>query len=241
VATGLRNAAALEFDQTGNLYIGENGIDGLTNSNEPLTADELNRLTFAQLESVAVENFGFPAYGEKYRSPGTFVNGLGQTVNSSDPNVIGAISNFQPIPHPNTGFESEGPASIAFAPGGFPNGLNNGVFVGFFGRFGYQPGDDLENPLVYYDLATNSYFHFLSSNRTDGNFGHFTSLLSTQNSLFAVDIGTGSGSLFSSAGLGLGKIYQIQTAQAVPEPSSILGTAVAVGLGVWLKRKVKKS
>jgi glucose/arabinose dehydrogenase len=245
VAAGLRNAAALEFDKTtGDLYIAENGIDGLTNPNEPLTADELNRLTADRLATPDVENFGFPAYGAKYRAPGTFVNGAGQIVNSSEPSLagfIGAIANFQPIPDPNTGFESEGAASIAFAPTAFPNGLNNGLFVGFFGRFAYQPGDDRENALVYYDLETNSYLHLLSTNR-GGTFGHFTSLLSNQNSLFAVDLATGSGSLFSAAGLGRGTVYQIQAvqaAEAVPEPATMLGTAIAVGLGAWLKRKTK--
>jgi glucose/arabinose dehydrogenase len=247
VATGLRNAAGLEFNRaTGDLYIVENGIDGLpvsqggTGPNEPLTADELNRLTSTQLASSTVENFGFPNYGEKYRSPGAFIDGLGQTVNSSDPSlagVIGAIANFQPIPNPNTGAESEGAASIAFAPVDFPTGLNNGVFVGFFGRFLYGANDDRENALVYYDLATNSYLHFLSTNR-GGDFGHFTSLLSTQDSLFAVDIGTGSGALFSSAGLGRGTVYQIQSAQSVPEPFTIIGTLIGGTAAVRLRKKL---
>lgn len=242
VATGLRNATALEFDKnTGNLYIGENGIDGAVNRNEPLTADELNRLTAAQLANPDVEDFGFPAYGERYRTPGTFVDGNGNVVPSIDPSVIGALVNFQPIPDPNTGFESEGLASLAFAPTTFPNGANNGLLAGFFGRFAYSPTDDRENALVYYDLDTNSYFHLLSANR-GGTFGRFTSLLSTETSLFAVDIGPGSGSLFGPP-RGGGSIYQLQaalTAQAVPEPSTMLGTALAIGCGAWLKRKVKK-
>ena len=249
VASGLRNAAALGFDKvTGDLYIGENGIDGLPisqgggGSNNPLTADELNRLTVAQLGTPGIENFGFPVSGEKYRSPGVFIDGNGQVVNISDPSlagVINPIATFQPIPNPLTGTERTGLASIAFAPQSFPTGTNNGIFLGFFGRFNYQPGDDQKNPLVYYDSTTGRYFDFLSTSRPGGDFGRFTSLLSTQNSLYAVDIGAGSGALFSSAGLGRGAIYQIQSV-LVPEPSTILGTLLTFGSGVWLKRKTKQ-
>jgi glucose/arabinose dehydrogenase len=240
VATGLRNATALEFDRAGNLYIGENGIDGLVNPNEPLTADELNRLTPAQLASAAVENFGFPDFGEKYRVPGVFIDGLGNVVDRNDPKFAGFIdplATFQPIPNLLTGAESEGVASIALAPTAFPNGLNDGVFLGFFGRFLYGANDDRENALVYYDSATNSYLHLLSANR-GGDFGHFTSLLSTSDSLFAVDIGTGSGALFSGAGLGRGTVYQIQSAQPVPEPFTIIGTLIGGTAAVRFRKKL---
>ena len=246
VAGGLRNAAALEFDRTtGDLYIGENGIDGLTNGNNPLTADELNLLTAAQLASGNIENFGFPNYGEKYNDPGIYIDGSGQIVSKTDPNWIDPLATFQPLTTPAPISESEGVASIAFAPRNFPAGTNNGAFLGFFGRFAFQPSDDRENPLVYYDLATGQYFHFLSSKYPGGDFGRFTNLLSTPDSLFAVDIGAGSGSLFSAAGLGKGVIYQITAsalpAQSVPEPSTLLGTLVTLGGGIWLKRKAKQS
>ncbi len=245
VASGLRNAAALEFDQTtGALYIGDNGIDGLANGDGSLTADELNRLSATQLASGNVPNFGFPNYSEKYDNPGIFVDGNGQIVSKVDPNWIDPIATFQPLTNPPPDSDSEGVASIAFAPKNFPTAFNNGAFLGFFGRFAYLPGDDRENPLVYYDLATGRYVHFLSSKYPGGDFGHFTNLLSTQDSLFAVDIGTGSGTLFSSAGLGKGAIYQITPAlqaQSVPEPSTILGMVLAIGCGSWLKRKAHHS
>ncbi|WP_373543051.1 sorbosone dehydrogenase family protein [Chamaesiphon sp.] len=246
VATGLRNAAALEVDKkTGDLYIGENGIDSITNVAlyQSLTADELNRLTAAQLdENLVVENFGFPAYGEKYGSPGTFVNGEGQDV-SINSSFIKPLTTFQPISDPTIpGAESTGVATLAFAPTSFPDELNDGLFLGFFGRLAYEDGDDLKNPLVYYDLATNSYSHFLSTNRSGGSFGHFSSLLSTQDSLFATDMGAGSGLLFSSPGLGLGKVYQIQatqTAQAVPEPFTIVGTLIGGTAALRMRKKLK--
>jgi hypothetical protein len=244
VATGLRNAAALEFDRTGDLYIGENGIDSITNVAlyQSLTADELNRLNLAQLGNSDVENFGFPAYGASYGSPGIFVDGEGNIVTSKDPSFLDPLATFQPLDNPKTGSQSTGVASIAFAPTAFPAGLNNGLFLGFFGRFTYQPGDDLKNPLVYYDAVTKQYSHLLSTNRAGGNFGHLGSLLATQDSLFATDFGAGSGLLFFSPGSGLGKVYQLQAveaAQAVPEPATMLGTAIALGLGAWLKRKAK--
>ena len=162
---------------------------------------------------------------------------------TKDPNFTDPLVAFQPIDDPTMGSQSTGIASIAFAPTAFPTELKNGLFLGFFGRFTYQPGDDLKNPLVYHDLVTNEYSHLLSTNRPGGSFGHFSSLLATENSLFTTDIGAGSGLLFFSPGSGLGKVYQIQalqTAQAVPEPSTILGTALAMGGGAWLKRKLKK-
>ncbi len=246
VASGLRNAAALEFDRmTGALYIGDNGIDGLTNANNALTADELNRLTTAQLASGDIKNFGFPNYSEKYDNPGVYIDGNDRIVSKTDPNWIDPLATFQPLTNPPPDSDSEGVASISFAPKNFPTGTNNGAFVGFFGRFGYQSGDDRENPLVYYDLDTGRYFHFLSSKYPGGDFGHFTNLLSTQDTLFTVDIAAGSGSLFSSAGLGKGAIYQITSsslpAQSVPEPSTLLGTLVTLGCGIWLKRTVKHS
>jgi glucose/arabinose dehydrogenase len=247
VATGLRNAAGLEFNKTtGDLYIGENGIDSITNVAlyESLTADELNRLTLAQLGDSATENFGFPAYGAQYGSPGVFVDGEGRIVSTKDPSFLDPLANFQPINDPKLGSQSTGLASIASAPTAFPAGLNDGLFLGFFGRFVYEPDDDIKNPLVYYDSVTKQYSHFLSINRPGGTFGHLASLLATENSLFATDIGAGSRLLFDSPGSGLGKVYQLQalqTAQAVPEPSTMLGTALALGCGAWLKRKVKKS
>ena len=244
VATGLRNAAALGFDKTtGDLYIGENGIDSITNVGlyQSLTTDELNLLTAAQLANSEVKNFGFPAYGEKYGSPGVFVNGAGEDVS---PNSIftDPLTTFQPISNPKPGSESTGFATLAFAPTAFPDELNDGLFLGFFGRLTYQDGDDLKNPLVYYDLATKSYSHFLSTNRPGGSFGHFSSLLSTQDSLFATDMGAGSGLLFFSPGSGLGKVYQIQatqTAQAVPEPFTIVGTLIGGTAALRMRKKLK--
>jgi hypothetical protein len=125
-------------------------------------------------------------------------------------------------------------AAIALAPTAFPTGLNNGVFVSFFGRFPSIPGQDSLDPVLYYDFPTGQYRNFLSTNQ-GGDYSVFTSLLSNQSSLFAVDIGN----IFSSAGLGNGTVYQITAAQSVPEPSNLLGIGIAIGASVYLKRNLK--
>src|SRR5262249_21786099 len=117
-----------------------------------------------------------------------------------------------PIPSPN-GSESEGPAEIAMAPPGFPAGLNNGVLVGFHGKGGLGGIANEENPLVFANLATRGYFHFISND--EPNIGHLDGLLSTSDSLFVTDLDP-TGSLSGTAASGV--IYQIQSiAPAVPD------------------------
>jgi hypothetical protein len=105
-----------------------------------------------------------------------------------------------------TGEESEGPNDIAFAPPGFPDGLNSGIFVGFHGRFNAGGLANEENPLVYVDLTTTNYFHFIGNQ--EANIGHLDGLLATDDSLFIADLSS-NGSL--STGSGRGVIYQIQS------------------------------
>ena len=55
-------------------------------------------------------------------------------------------------------------------------------------------------------------------------------------------MGAGSGLLFSSPGSGLGKVYQIQatqTAQAVPEPFTIVGTLIGGTAALRMRKKLK--
>ncbi|MEM7315509.1 MAG: hypothetical protein AAF497_20395, partial [Planctomycetota bacterium] len=110
---------------------------------------------------------------------------------------------FQPI----DGEEGEGPNDIAFAPAGFPDGLNNGVFVGMHGKFSLGGTANEENPLVFVDLADNSYFYFIDTN--ESGVGHLDGLLSTNDSLFVADISPGGG--FGSSSANSGKIYQIKS------------------------------
>jgi hypothetical protein len=196
IASGLRNATGFLFHpMTGDFYFQDNGIDGLppADGNEPLSADELNMIPVANLGG-AVEFFGFPTNYIEYRT-GRNVGGAG----------VQPLVAFQPIPSPN-GSESEGPNDIVFAPPGFPEGLNNGIFVGFHGKFFGAGIANEENPLVYVDLTTTNYFHFIGNG--EPNIGHLDGLLATEDSLFAADL-TSNGRLDNGGGRGV--IYQIKS------------------------------
>jgi len=196
IANGLRNAAGFAFHPTtGDFYFQDNGIDGLTDPNEPLSADELNLIRVSDLGTGAVEYFGFPTNYVEYRT-GRIVGTRG----------IQPLVAFQPLPNPLTGNESEGPNDIVFAPPGFPQGLNNGIFVSFHGKFGDGGLANEENPLVYVDLATTNYFHFIAGHQV--GIGHLDGLLATGEALFVADLAT-NGSL--NFGSGFGVIYQIKS------------------------------
>ncbi len=196
IARGLRNPAGFAFHPaTGDLYFEDNGIDGLVNANEPLSADELNIIPLAQLGNGTIPNFGFPENYTEYRT-GTVIGGAG----------VQPLVAFQPLPNPSNGSESEGPNDIAFAPPGFPAALSNGILVGFHGKWALAGVANEENPLVYVDLTTTNYFHFIGND--EPNIGHLDGLLSTRDSLFAADI-TSTGNIDSGGKTGV--IYQIKS------------------------------
>ncbi len=193
IATGLRNAAGMAFHpQTGDLYLQDNGIDGVVVAIEPTSADEINVIPAADIGGT-IEDFGFPTTYVEYRTDVT-IGSVG----------IQPLVAFQPIPAPD-GSEAEGPNDIVFAPTGFPEPLQNGMFVGFHGQFSGGGLSNEENPLVFVDLDDNSYFHFVSN--TETGIGHLDGLLSTSDSLFAADISPGGG--LGSSNRNSGKIYQI--------------------------------
>jgi len=202
IANGTRNPAGFAFQPaTGDFYFEDNGIDGLVNAGEAYSADELNFIARTNLGG-AVEFFGFPTNYISYRS-NTIVGGAG----------IQPLIAFQPIPLP-FGAESEGPNQIAYAPPGFPNGLNSGIFIGFHGQYGSAGFANEENPLVYTDPATGNYFHFILGQQT--GIGHLDGLLATRDSLFVADLVT-TGS--PSSGLNAGAIYQIKSLVTPPLPT----------------------
>ncbi|MCB9058546.1 MAG: T9SS type A sorting domain-containing protein [Calditrichae bacterium] len=193
IATGLRSASGLAFHPvTGDLYFEDNGIDGLTDPNEPHSADEIN---FIAKDSIggSIENFGFPDNFIAYRS-GEFVGGEG----------IPPLVAFQPLPDPQTGSESEGPNEITFAPPLFPEGLNDGIFVGFHGKWSLSGVSNEENPLVYVDNSWD-YFHFVDN---DQDVGHMDGLLAFSNKLFISDISPDGN--FNSSDANEGKIYLVE-------------------------------
>jgi len=195
IATGLRNPAGVAFQpSTGDLYLQDNGIDGLSDPNEPLSADELNRIPAADVGGAS-ENFGFPNNYIEYRT-GNIIGGQG----------IEPLVAFQPIPAPN-GAESEGPNDIVFAPPRFPAALRDGMFVGMHGKFSLGGLSNEENPLVFTDLTDHSYFHFIEND--EPSIGHLDGLLSTEDSLFIADISPTGG--FSSGAANRGVIYRIRS------------------------------
>lgn len=196
IASGLRNAAGMAFDpKTGDLYFEENGIDFPPYEDEPLSVDTVYMIPAAKI-GAKVFNYGYPNSYIAYRT--------GKHVG---PASIAPVVAFQPWPDPYTGSESEGPSEIAFSPAGFPSGLNNGIFVGFHGRFDLGGLANEENPLVFYNRATGKYFDFIGND--EPNIGHLDGLLSTSNALFAADLSS-NGDLFSSEGTGAGVIYEIR-------------------------------
>jgi glucose/arabinose dehydrogenase len=192
IASGVRNAAGIAVQpSTGDLYFTDNGIDGPTVPEEALSADELNRIPAADVGG-AVTDFGFPHSYIEYRT--------GAEVGSGG---VQPFTAFQPLPAASSN-ESEGPTELVFAPSTFP-GAPNGVFVGFHGQFAQAGVANDEHPVVYEDLSTGRYSHFVAN---DGpNVGHLDGLLATDNALFLADLSP-PGPL-GAAGAGRGVIYEV--------------------------------
>jgi hypothetical protein len=213
VVSGVRNPAGFAFHPTtGDLYFQDNGIDGLVDASEPLSADELNFLARTNIGGPALF-YGFPTNYSAYRS-NTIVGGAG----------IQPLITFRPVPNPANGRENEGVNDITFAPPGFPNGLNTGIFLGFHGQYNKAGLANEENPVVYADPATGAYFHFILGQ--EPGVGHLDGLLATRDSLFVADLVT-NGNM--SAGSGQGVIYQVKSL-VTPTPPTLsfrkLGTQV---------------
>ena len=212
IARGLRNAAGIAFHPTtGDLYFQDNGIDGGSESADPVSADEINVIPAGQVGGPSLPNFGFAGDYVQYRT-GTRVGSGG----------VQPVVTFQPFGPTQT--EAEGAAEIAFAPPNFPDELNDGIFVGFHGRFSTAGVANEENPLLYLDLATNEYFEFIPNSVP--TIGHLDNVLATDDSLFVSDM-TAAGNIFTTTAAGA--IYQIT---AIPEPASlaVAGLVVAAAL-----------
>ena len=212
IASGLRNAFGAAFQpSTGDLYLQDNGIDGLVDPNEPLSADELNQIPAASLGGAA-EHFGFPERYVEYRT-GTLVGSGG----------IDPVIAFQPVPPPG-GSESEGAADVVFAPERFPVGLREGVFVGFHGRFSLVGIANEENPLVYVDLESSEHFHFIGND--EPNIGHPDSLAVSEDSLFVADLSSANGLSTADSGA----IYRIRALPGAVPALGFGGLALLIGL-----------
>lgn len=193
IATGLRNASGLLFDpSTGDLYIAENGIDGLVNANEPHSADEINVIAANEIGTTVVD-FGFPETYEAYRT--------GDTIGSTG-RLPAAI--FQPLPPPD-GEEAEGINEAAFAPPAFPEALRGKLFAGFHGKYGLGGLPNEENPVALVDLSTGESFHIIANDEEE--VGHLDGLLSTFDTLYLADISPLGG--FDRSNAHTGVIYAV--------------------------------
>ena len=108
-----------------------------------------------------------------------------------------------------------------------------GVWVAL--KVGAPPSGNEENPLVFSDLGTGQYFHFIEAFQL----GHGDQLLSTEDSLFIADM-SANGSVNTNGGAGV--IYQIASRQAeairvfITQPDTD-GTTVSsvVWFTIWLE------
>jgi glucose/arabinose dehydrogenase len=193
IAKGVRNAAGMLFSNAGNFVFEDNGADTADERAEPLSADELNQISAANIGGT-VEHFGFPSDYIEYRT------GIRKGTGGIQPLVA-----FQPIPNPSTGSESEGPVELALVPSRFPASLRPGVFIGFHGKKSEMGLANEENPVVHFHLTKKTYFHFIRNQET--GIGHPNWVLSTSNSLFISDVSTVG--TFNQGDTGV--IYQIKS------------------------------
>ena len=195
IATGLRNASALAFHpESGDLWIGENGIDGLDNPIVAFSADELNVIPAARIGTEMVD-FGF---AEAY-------------INYASGDVIGDESHavaFRPI----AGSEAEGIAGIVFVPGSFPADLAGGILAGFHGQFDLTGIANEENPVRWVNVETSEQFHLISNDSVA--IGHLDSMTATDDAIYIADFCNAS--MTSSEACGV--IYRLTTEQSANAP-----------------------
>lgn len=192
VATGVRNTSALAFHPgTGDLWIGENGIDGFEDPYVSFSADELDVVPAKDIGTLTLD-FGFPDTYTRYDT--------GEVVGSTGTAPFAVFLPFD-------GSESEGISALAFAPASFPADLQNGVFAGFHGQWDLVGVENEENPLLWVSTETGEMRTVVGNDAA--TVGHVDSLVSTDDALFAADF-CASGSLSQTEPCGA--IYRV-TAQ----------------------------
>jgi len=219
IANGLRNPGGIVIQRsTGNMYINDNGFDN-HQTFQPVNADELNRILAGAI-GAGVANFGWPDTYTMYRT-GAVVGSTG----------LSPLAVFQPIPDPLTGAESLGASEMALAPGLFPTGLNNGLFIAFYGTWEQGGAGNTTGPLLYYDFLTGEYRPFITSGQS--GIGHLSSLVANGNTLYIGDL-SATGAI--RQGRSNGVIYQIQAVTATPEPGTLIA-GVSAALLLLLRRR----
>ena len=168
VAAGLRNGASLNLDpKTGDLWIGENGIDGFVSPIVAFSADELDRVPAEDI-GITVHDFGFPdAYVE---------SATGKVVGENT-----ADFTFLPL----KGSEAEGIAGFTFLPASFPDNIAGGIIAGFHGQFDLTGIPNEENPVRWVNPASGDQFDLISNDSP--NVGHMDSMVTVGDVVYLAD------------------------------------------------------
>ncbi|MFM7235608.1 MAG: Calx-beta domain-containing protein, partial [Cyanobium sp.] len=225
IATGLRNAAGINFDPAGNLIFQDNGFSGDPdnpgapyNNDISFSADELNFISASDI-GVITPDFGFGKSYVRYSD--------GVTVNPS-PSTRQPVISFLP----KNGAKSEGAVEVSVAPTGFPSDFASTVFTNFYGKGAAGPSNNDENSVVVANPTTGNYFHFIKP----GILGNPSGLLAAGDNLYLADFskfgifyGTINGTPADQAGV----IYRISPKQLVsytqlPSLSDINSTEVTL-------------
>jgi glucose/arabinose dehydrogenase len=174
IATGLRNAMAFGFHpETGDLWITDNGIDGLEDVWASYSADELNVIAASDIGGATVD-FGFPSTFTVYDT--------GEVVGSDGVQPVVA---FVPI----DGMENEGVASMVFTPASFAPVMGSGVMVGFHGQYDQWGPDNEENALLFVDLDSLDVSIVVPSGSP--GVGHLDSLAASDDAIYVADMCVG--------------------------------------------------
>jgi len=205
LATGVRNGFAFGFTPAGDVYFGDNGssLPGFTGPKSP------DYFGIIPAGTPGVLDFGFPG---TYYDPVT-----GQQIGPP----AGITPPFK-LFLPNGGIETRGVAGLALAPLGFPPGLNNGVFFGFYGDAAVSSAGGV----VYVERSTGQSIQILENSPT---FNRPLSLFATGDALYIADF---AGNIPAD-----GAIYRIGVTTA-PEPSTmaLFGVGALVLLSLHRRR-----
>src|SRR5262249_25351840 len=161
-----RNAAAFLFDpKSGDLILTDNGIDGFQDPTEPLSADEVERISASDV-GVNPPDYGFPDSYVEYRTNKT-IGGSG-----TPPFAV-----FRPL----DGSEAEGVSAVALVPEAFGGWLAGKLVAGFHGQFDEVGANNEENPVRVVDLKTGESIELIANDNP--TLGHIDAMASIGDTL----------------------------------------------------------